>query len=48
MNQDEQLDDVIASLLDDFDEEESTAEDEQVLTGEPVRITERADRKSVV
>lgn len=45
MNQDEQLDDVIASLLDDFDEEESAAENEQVLTGEPVRITERAAKQ---
>lgn len=46
-NQEDQLDDVIASLLDDFDDEESTTEEVQELTGEPVRLTERAAKQIV-
>lgn len=41
----ENLDDVIASLL-DFEEDESTPEKEvKELTGEPVRLTERAAKQ---
>lgn len=42
----ENLDDVIASLL-DFEEEKSTSEkeDKRELTGEPVRLTERAAKQ---
>jgi iron-sulfur cluster assembly protein len=46
-NQEDQLDDVIASLLDDFEDEESTTEEVQGLTGEPVRLTERAAKQVV-
>ncbi|MFV1884128.1 MAG: HesB/IscA family protein [Balneola sp.] len=44
--QEENLDDVIASLL-DFEADESTSEKEteRELTGEPVRLTERAARQ---
>ncbi len=48
MNQEENLDDVIASLLDDFIDEESTESAEetiQELTGEPVTLTERAAKQ---
>lgn len=43
-NQDENLDDIISSLI-DFDEEEESSSDQQAkteLTGEPVTLTERA------
>ncbi len=41
----ENLDDVISSLL-DFEEDESTSENEvKELTGEPVRLTERAAKQ---
>lgn len=46
-NQEDQLDDVIASLLDDFDDEESTTEEVHELTGEPVHLTERAAKQVV-
>lgn len=46
-NQEDQLDDVIASLLDDFEDEESTTKEVQELTGEPVRLTERAAKQVV-
>lgn len=44
--QEENLDDIIASLL-DFDEEEASAETEEKkeLTGEPVKLTERAAKQ---
>ncbi len=44
--QEENLDDIIASLI-DFDEEEKSAETEEKreLTGEPVRLTERAAKQ---
>lgn len=41
-NQEDNLDDVIASLLDDFIDEDSSPEEIQDLTGEPVTLTERA------
>ena len=44
-NQEENLDDVIASLLDDFVDEESASEEVHELTGEPVTLTERAARQ---
>lgn len=44
-NQEDNLDDVIASLLDDFVEEESTEEELHELTGEPVTLTERAAKQ---
>lgn len=44
-NQEDNLDDVIASLLDDFVEEESTEEEMHELTGEPVTLTERAAKQ---
>ncbi|MGB0346406.1 MAG: HesB/IscA family protein [Balneolaceae bacterium] len=44
-NQEDNLDDVIASLLDDFVEEESTEEEVHELTGEPVTLTERAAKQ---
>lgn len=42
----ENLDDIIASLI-DFDEEETSTEikEERELTGEPVRLTERAAKQ---
>ena len=45
-NQEDNLDDVIASLL-DFEEEEQTtvSEEERTLTGEPVTLTERAAKQ---
>ncbi len=44
--QEENLDDIIASLI-DFDEEEIVSENEEKkeLTGEPVRLTERAAKQ---
>ena len=44
--QEENLDDIIASLI-DFDEEEKSTEREEKreLTGEPVRLTERAAKQ---
>jgi len=45
MNQDENLDDVISSLLDDFIDAESTEEEVHELSGEPVGLTERAARQ---
>ncbi len=43
--QEENLDDVISSLL-DFEEDETTSENEErELTGEPVRLTERAAKQ---
>ena len=44
--QEENLDDIIASLI-DFDEEETSTETEEKkeLTGEPVRLTERAAKQ---
>lgn len=44
--QEENLDDIIASLI-DFDEEEKSAETEEKreLSGEPVRLTERAAKQ---
>ena len=43
--QEENLDDVISSLL-DFEEDETTSENEERgLTGEPVRLTERAAKQ---
>ncbi len=44
--QEENLDDVISSLI-DFDDEETTSanQEERELTGEPVRLTERAARQ---
>lgn len=43
--QEENLDDIIASLI-DFDEEEtSTNTEKKELTGEPVRLTERAAKQ---
>ncbi len=43
--QEDNLDDVIASLIDFEDEEFSTQEEKQELTGEPVTLTERAARQ---
>ena len=44
--QEENLDDIIASLIDFEDEESSTQEEEKKeLTGEPVRLTERAAKQ---
>jgi iron-sulfur cluster assembly accessory protein len=42
---DENLDDVIASLLDFEDEEEASENDERTVTGEPVYLTERAAKQ---
>ncbi len=44
--QEENLDDIIASLI-DFDEEETSTqtEEKRELTGEPVRLTERAAKQ---
>lgn len=43
--QDDNLDDVIASLLDFEDEAEESASDSQALTGKPVTLTERAAKQ---
>lgn len=44
-DQEENLDDVISSLLDDFIDEESIEEEVRELTGEPVTLTERASKQ---
>lgn len=43
--QDDNLDDVIASLLDFEEEAEESASDSQALTGKPVTLTERAAKQ---
>ncbi len=43
--QEENLDDVIASLLDFEEDEGASKNEERELTGEPVRLTERAARQ---
>lgn len=51
MNQEENLDDIISSLIDvDEDETTSTVEEKTELTGEPVTLTERASKqvKSII
>ncbi len=44
-NPDENLDDIIASLIDVDEDETSAQEEERVLTGQPVTLTERAARQ---
>ena len=44
-NHDENLDDVIASLLDEVEDEATETDTVQELTGEPVRLTERAAKQ---
>ena len=44
-SQDENLDDIIASLIDIDDEETTSSPAESELTGKPVTLTERAARQ---